>query len=220
MKKKIVLVDKDLELVESVYRSKKVSIEFLIVGSDEQVIEANKLYDIKNIISVKNLNKNISQEANDIDYDVIEKFWKTQLDSEHYYSRFSNDVNLIQYYYFNALFFWIKALNKNNISAVIVASVEHGANHDSVILAAAKYQNIHGYIMNVFSTKPLVGNVGSIRSYSILDYMSKKNIRLDHKKLELSEIDFDSYLQISYLTFHTCFLSSSANLFYLFSTGY
>ena len=56
-------------------------------------------YGIKNIITRAQFHEYTVQEIRDIDYKTIEKFKASQLDSEQYQDRFSNDVNLKQYHY-------------------------------------------------------------------------------------------------------------------------
>ena len=121
MKKNIVLIDLDLTLIQSIYESKKVNIEFLITDADDvKLAEIKDLYGVKNIITRDKFHEFTVQEMSDIDYKTIENFQTSQLNSEHYQDRFSNDTNLKQYHYFNALSFWIDVFTKNNISAVVL----------------------------------------------------------------------------------------------------
>ena len=113
MKKKIILIDLQLSLIQSIYESKKVQVEYLIADFDnEKLKEIKKRFKISNIISRANFHEYNVQENRKIDYELIDKFKKSQLDSEHYQDRFSDDTNLKQYLYFNALSFWIEIFSK------------------------------------------------------------------------------------------------------------
>jgi len=198
MKKKIVLIDRDLELVKSVYESEEVSIEFLIVESAVQAEEARKLYNIPNIIpAFGGLTSSISQRQSSIDYKYVEKFKATQLKSEHFYARASSDSSLIQYYYYDALFFWIKVFETNTISAVVLSCVEHGGNHDSLILDAAESQGVPGFVFDTFLIKNLSED-RSVRAYSVLDRDMRRYIPLNHNNLDLNSIDLNSYLTVNF----------------------
>jgi len=193
MKKNIVLIDLNLTLIKSIYESKKVNIEFLITEADDtQLAKIKNLYDIKNIITRAKFHEFIVQEMSDIDYKTIEKFQTSQLDSEHYQDRFSNDTNLKQYHYFNALSFWINVFTKNNISAVVLEGLMHGANYDSLALDVAKDHGVSGYVVESHMVRHTKDGMVAIRS--VLDYNLKKRISLALCKLGLKSIDIGSYL--------------------------
>ena len=193
MKKNIVLIDLELTLIQSIYESKKVNIEFLITEADDIKLEEIKdLYGVKNIIARAQFHKFTVQEMSDIDYKTIEKFKASQLDSEHYQDRFSNDANLKQYHYFNALSFWINVFTKNNISAVVLDGVVHGANYDSLALDIANAYGVSGYVIENLMVRHAKDGMMSVRS--VLDYNLKKRISLDLCKLSLKSINIDNYL--------------------------
>jgi len=193
MKKNIVLIDLELTLIQSIYESKKVNIEFLITDADDmKLAEMKDLYGIENIITRDKFHEFTVQEISDIDYKTIEKFKASQLDSEHYQDRFSNDVNLKQYHYFNALSFWINLFTKKNISAVILDGFMHGANYDSLALDVAKAYGISGYVIENHMVRHAKDGMMVIRS--VLDYNLKERISLDLCKLGLKSIDIDNYL--------------------------
>jgi hypothetical protein len=193
MKKNIVLIDLDLTLIQSIYESKKVNIEFLITDADDmKLAEIKDSYGIKNIITRAKFHDYTVQEVRNIDYKTIEKFKASQLDSEHYQDRFSNDANLKQYHYFNALSFWINLFTKNNISAVVLDGLMHGANYDSLALDVAKAYSVSGYVIENHMVRHAKDGMMVIRS--VLDYNSKDRISLDLCKLSLKSIDIDNYL--------------------------
>ena len=193
MKKNIVLIDLGLTLIQSIYESKKVNIEFLITDADDMKLSGIKdLYGVKNIITRDKFHEFTVQETRDIDYEVIDKFKTSQLDSEHYQDRFSDDTNLKQYHYFNALSFWIHVFTKNNISAVILDGLMHGANYDSLALDVAKAYSVSGYVIENHMVRHTKDGMRVIRS--VLDYNSKDRISLDLCKLGLKSIDIDNYL--------------------------
>ena len=106
MKRNIVLIDLDLILINSIYKSNKVNIEYLIVQADDKKIaELKSQYGIKNILSRERFDEYTEERKGNLDYEDIEKFRVSQLNSEYYQSRFSDDVSLKQYRYFNALSF-------------------------------------------------------------------------------------------------------------------
>lgn len=193
MKKNIVLIDLNMTLIQSIYESKKVNIEFLITDADDmKLAEIKDLYGIENIITRDKFHEFTVQEISDIDYKTIEKFKASQLDSEQYQDRFSNDVNLKQYHYFNALSFWINVFTKNNISAVVLDGLMHGANYDSLALDVAKAFGVSGYVIENHMVRHTKDGMMVIRS--VLDYNSKDRISLDLCKLGLKSIDIDKYL--------------------------
>jgi hypothetical protein len=193
MKKKIVLIDLELTLIKSIYESKKVDIEFLITDADYvELAEIKDLYGIKNITTRSQFHNYTVQEVRDIDYKTIEKFKASQLNSEHFQARFSDDANLMQYHYFNALSFWINVFTKNNISAVVLDGLMHGANYDSLALDVAKSYGVAGYVVESHMARHIKNEVAAVRS--VLDYNLKNRIFLDRCKLDLKSIDIDNYL--------------------------
>jgi hypothetical protein len=193
MKKNIILIDIGLTLIKSIYDSKKVNIEFLITDADDlKLSEIKDLYDIKNIITRAQFHEFTVQEKSDMDYKTIENFKASQLDSEHYQDRFSNDTNLKQYHYFNALSFWINVFTKNNISAVVLDGLMHGANYDSLALDVAKAHGVSGYVIENHMVRHTKDGMMAIRS--VLDYNLKERISLDLCKLDLKSIDIENYL--------------------------
>ena len=193
MKKNIILIDLELILIQSIYESKEVNIEFLITDADDmKLAEIKDLYGVENIITRAKFHDYTVQEKSDIDYKTIEKFKASQLDSEHFQDRFSNDTNLKQYHYFNALSFWINIFTKNNISAVILDGLMHGANYDSLALDVAKAYGVSGYVIEDHMIRYAKDEMMDIRS--VLDYNLKERISLDCHKLRLTSVDIDNYL--------------------------
>lgn len=193
MKKNIVLIDLELTLIQSIYESKKVNIEFLITDADDaKLAEIKALYSIKNIITRAQFHEFTVQEMSDIDYEIIENFQASQLNSEHYQDRFSNDTNLKQYHYFNALSFWIGVFDKGNISSVVLDGIMHGANYDSLVLDVAKAYGVSVYVIENLMMRYKEDSRMFIRS--VLDYNLKEPISLDLCKLGLKSIDIENYL--------------------------
>jgi hypothetical protein len=193
LKKNIILIDLELRLFKSIYESKKVNIELLISdASDAQLGKIKDLYGIKNIITRAQFHNYTIQKTRDIDYETIEKFKASQLNSEHYQDRFSNDTNLKQYHYFNALFFWIDIFTKNNISAVVLDGLMHGANYDSLALDVGKAYGVSGYVVESHMRRRAKDAIVAVRS--VLEYNLKKRIPIDCCKLDLKSIDINNYL--------------------------
>ena len=193
MKKNIVLIDLELTLIKSIYESKKVNIEFLITDADDmKLAEIKDLYGINNIITRAQFHEYTVKGISDIDYKTIEKFQASQLNSEHFQNRFSSDTNLMQYHYFNALSFWIDVFTKNNISAVVLDGLMHGANYDSLALDVAKVYGVSGYVIENHMVRHTKDGMMAVRS--VLDYNLKERISLDLCKLGLKLIDIDNYL--------------------------
>ncbi len=183
----------ELRLFKSIYESKKVNIELLISdASDVQLEKIKDLYGIKNIITRAQFHDYTVREKRDIDYETIEKFKASQLNSEHFQDRLSNDSNLKQYHYFNALSFWIDFFTKNNISAVVLDGLMHGANYDSLALDVAKAYGVSGYVVESHMRRRTKDKIAAVRS--VFDYNLKKRIPVDCCKLNLKSIDIDNYL--------------------------
>ena len=193
MKKNIILIDLNLTLLKSVCESEKVNVELLITDANEvELANVKDLYGIKNIITRALFYEYAEQEKSDIDYRTIEKFQKSQLDSEHYQDRFSNDANLKQYHYFNALSFWIDVFTKNNISAVVLDGLMHGANYDSLVLDVAKAHGVSGYVIESHMMRYTKDEIVAVRS--VLDYNLKDRVILEFDKLNLKSINIGDYL--------------------------
>jgi hypothetical protein len=193
MKKKIILIDLELSLIQSIYESKKVQVEYLITEADNEKLKAiKKRFKISNIISRANFHEYTVQENRKIDYELIDKFKHSQLDSEHYQDRLSDDVNLKQYLYINALSFWIEIFSKKDISAVILDGLMHGANYDSLALDVAKFYNVPGYVITYHMERITKNGINAVRS--ILNYNVKKDIKLNCNKLNLTQVDMRNYL--------------------------
>ena len=182
----------ELTLIKSIYDSKKINIEYLVTEADELKIEQlKKNYDIKNIISRDQFHKIVNQKKTIIDYDIVERFNTSQLNSEHYQDRFSDDINLKQYHYFNALSFWIDVFNISNISAIILDGLMHGANYDSLALDVAKDFGIPAYVIEDHMFK--FTQNGTLFVRSVLDYNLNKRVPLNLSKLNLKPIKINDY---------------------------
>ena len=193
MKKNIVLIDLDLILINSIYKSKKVNIEYLIVQADDKKIsELKSQYGIKNILSRERFDEYTEERKSNLDYEDIEKFRVSQLNSEYYQSRFSDDVSIKQYRYFNALSFWKDIFSKENISGIFLEGREHGANYDSLALDVAKAFNVPAFIFETHMLRYEGDNVKSVRA--VFDYNTKTRISLDHSKFNLEKVDMNNYL--------------------------
>jgi len=193
MKKNIILIDASLTLFKSIYESKEVNIELLITDNNNAEIEKlKKLYNVKNIIATDELNKYVAGQISDIDYEAIDGFKASQLNSEHFYARFSDDTTLVQYYYLTALSFWIRIFSKNDISAVLLNGLEHSANFDSLVLDVAKSYNIPGYVIDFHMRREEKGETIAVRS--VLNYNLKERISLNLYKLNLKSIEINNYL--------------------------
>ncbi|MDB2697272.1 hypothetical protein N9Y78_03415, partial [Alphaproteobacteria bacterium] len=149
-------------------------------------------YNIKNIITRADFNDFAAQKVSYIDYETVEQFKASQLNSEHDQDRWSTDANLKQYYYFNALFFWIIVFTQNNISAVVVDRTLHGANYDNLALDVAKAYDVSGYVIENHMIRYMKDEIMVLQS--VLDYNSNKRIPLDISKLGLKSVDIDNYL--------------------------
>jgi hypothetical protein len=193
MKKNIILIDLDLRFTKSIHESKNVNIELLITDASEVELEKIKdLYGIKNITSRAQFHDYTVREKCDIDYKAIEKFKASQLNSEHCQDRYSDDSNLKQYHYFNALSFWIDVFTKNNISAVVLNGIMHGANYDSLALDVGKAYGVSGYAVDTHMRRSVEDAIVAVRS--VLDYNLKKRVPIDCSKLGLKSIDINNYL--------------------------
>ena len=164
----------------------------MVTEADELKIEQlKKNYDIKNIISRDQFHKIVNQKKTIIDYDIVERFNTSQLNSEHYQDRFSDDINLKQYHYFNALSFWIDVFNISNISAIILDGLMHGANYDSLALDVAKDFGIPAYVIEDHMFK--FTQNGTLFVRSVLDYNLNKRVPLNLSKLNLKPIKINDY---------------------------
>ena len=193
MKKNIVLIDLDLILINSIYKSDKVNIEYLIVQADDKKItELKSQYGINNILSRERFDEYTEEHKGNLDYEDIEKFRVSQLNSEYYQSRFSDDVSLKQYRYFNALSFWKDIFSKENISGIFLEGREHGANYDSLALDVAKVFDVPTFIFETHMLRHEGDDVKSVRA--VFDYDIKKRIFIDHTKFNLEKVDMNNYL--------------------------
>lgn len=202
-KKNIILIDRGLRILDSVYRSQEVNIKYLITDYDTQVEEIKKVYDIDHVFAATDsLNAKLTRLSSDFDYELIEKFKATQLKSEHFHDRFSDDTNLIQYYYFCALSFWSKVFSSEDISAVVLDGVEHGANYDNLILDVAKFYGVNGYLIEGFAGRPIKTSLKnevlvsypSVSSFVVRDYKTRSYVPIDCQKFGLAPTNLDNYL--------------------------
>ena len=94
--KNIILIDLGLTYIESIYKSKKVNIEFLITEADDvKLAKIKETYDIKNIISRAQFHEASIQEDTEINFDVIENLMKMHFNKE--------QLGLIQTYLYTLL---------------------------------------------------------------------------------------------------------------------
>lgn len=193
MKKNIILIDLELSLISSISKSKKLNIEYLITDADESKIsEMKNSSNIKNIITRSKFHEQTNINNENLDYKIIDNFKSFQLDSEHYQDRFSDDASIKQYYYYNALFFWIKVFSGNFISAVISDRVAHGANYDSLALNVAKAYGVSAYVFENHMVRRKDDSILAIRS--VLDYNEKKRVSLNLNQLKINPVNIDDYL--------------------------
>jgi len=203
MRKNIVLIDRGLRLFDSIYRSEKINIEYLIADYDIQVEALKKTHDINNIFAATDsLNEQIARAVSHLNYDLVDEFKATQIKSEHFHDRFSDDTNLVQYYYLCALSFWNEIFASGDIAAVVLCGVEHGANYDNLILDVAKSHGVSGYVIESFAGRPVTTSFKnelsvshpSVSSYSVKNYQSKEYIAIDSQALGLTPINPSDYL--------------------------
>ena len=197
MKKKIVLIDLDLSISESILESEKVNIEYLITDADsaysnKKIDDLKSSHKIKNVISREKFHEFTEQRATDLDYKSIEQFRESQLNSEYFQSRFSNDFSLKQYHYFNALSFWIDIFTNENICAIILEGRQHGANYDGLALDVAKAYKVPSFVFETYMVRHAEDATKSVRA--VLDYGLKNRIPIDHSKLNLQKVDLKNYL--------------------------
>ena len=203
VKKNIVLIDRGLRIFDSVYKSKTVRVKYLITDYDAQVEKIKKAYKVDHVFAATDsLNTKLTLLNNDIDYELIGKFKSTQLKSEHFHDRFSDDTNLIQYYYFCALSFWNEVFSSGEISAVVLDGVEHGANYDNLVLDVAKSHGVDGYLIEGFAGRPIKTSLKneflvsypSVSSFAIRDYRTREYVPIDCQKLNLTPTNLSNYL--------------------------
>ncbi len=184
-------------LVESVLESEKVKIEYLITDanseySTKKIEELKYSHNIKNIISREKFHEFTEHKPENLHYESIEKFRESQLNSEYYQSRFSDDYSLKQYRYFNALSFWIDIFSNENISAIILEGRQHGANYDGLALDVAKSYGVPAFIFESYMIRHSIDGMKSVRA--VLDYITNKRIELNQSKLNLQKVELDNYL--------------------------
>ena len=195
MKENIVLIDRGLRLFDSVYKSEKINIKYLIVDYDAQVEEIQKTHNIENIFAATDsLNEQIACAVSHLNYDLVDEFKATQIKSEHFHARFSDDTNLIQYYYLCALSFWNEVFSLGDVSAVVLDGVEHGANYDNLILDVAKFHGVAGYTIEGFAGRPvttslrneLLVSYPSVSSFAVRNYKTREYVAIDCQQLGLN----------------------------------
>lgn len=172
-RKRIILIDLDCQLIYSLYRSKDLIIDTLIVSTDQQIKEMKEKFDIENVFSMESINYFYNIQKVDLDYSIIKLFRNTQLKVEHFFSRVAVDISTIQYTYYNALSYWFSKFKENNFDAVISAGIEFGSTFDSIIYDVANYYDKKVFIMEVAL------NNGRIIANQIFDYNKKKYIKID-----------------------------------------
>ncbi len=186
-RKKIVLIDPSCIMINSLYFSKKITIDTLIVSSDDQV-EAIKLkYNIDNIMTFESINTFYCKQKLELDYSIIPLFRETELKVEHFLSRITTDINSVQHIYYSALFYWINRFKKNDIYGVVSSNIEFGSTFDSVIFDIAKY-----YGKQVFIAEVGLSN-GSVRTNQLFDYVHKKYIQLNLTKYNLRKVKKEDF---------------------------
>lgn len=203
MKENIVLIDRGLRLFDSVYKSEKINIKYLIVDYDAQVEEIQKTHSIENIFAATDsLNEQIACAVSHLNYDLVDEFKATQIKSEHFHDRFSDDTNLIQYYYLCALSFWNEVFSLEDVSAVVLDGVEHGANYDNLILDVAKFHGVAGYTIEGFAGRPvttslrneLLVSYPSVSSFAVMNYKTREYVAIDCQQLGLNLTNLSNYL--------------------------
>ena len=186
--KNIILIDIDCMMIDSISKSKEIYIDTLIVGSDKQKEEIEKIYKLNNILSAESINKFYTDNNIDLDYSIIEKYRHTQLKVEHFFSRKTTDINSIQYIYYSALSYWIDRFQQNNIDAVFSAGIEFGSTFDTIIYDVAKYNNKKVVIMEVSL------NNGTSIANQVFDYTNKKYLKVNAKENGLKILKIDDFL--------------------------
>jgi len=162
------------------------------------VKKIKKKYLIKNVISRADFQNFVSKEKFNLDYNTIDKFKSSQLNSENFQDRLSCDSNIKKINFFNALSFWINFFKKHKISSIILEGLMHGANYDSLALDVAKFYSIPSYVIESHMRRHEGNDLFCVRS--VLEYSQSKRIFLDLKRLNLKPIDINKYLFYENLT--------------------
>lgn len=187
--KNILLIDRGCKLIESLSQSTIINVAVTIVENEKQKNDLQSKYNINTIYAANTINDLYKNYKCSLDYNIIKQYRHTQLKVENFFSRFSSDINLIQYLYINALLFWTDYFANNSIDTVILNGVEHGFNFDSVILDVAVANNKKVYIIETALT-----NGDNLLTGMIFDYTQKSYLPLDIKKYNLENINIDEYL--------------------------
>ena len=186
--KKVILIDLDCNLVESISKSKLLHIDTIAVSSDMQVKEISSKYNIENILSMESVNDFYINQEIDLDYEMVELFRSTQLKVEHFLSRLTTDINSIQYIYYSALSYWYSKFKHENIEAVFSAGIEYGSTFDTVIYDVAKHYKKKVFIMEIALSN------GKVIANQLFDYVNKKHLKVNDVINEVGVINIEDFL--------------------------
>ncbi|WP_294961190.1 hypothetical protein, partial [Sulfurimonas sp.] len=186
--KKIILIDLNCILIDSLSKSKLLEIDTIIIGFDSKISYIKEKYKVKNVFSMESINEFYITEDINLDYDLIKNFRDTQLKVEHFFSRVTTDINSIQYIYYSALSYWYEKFKSDDIYAVFSAGLEYGSTFDTVIYDIAKKYNKKVLIMEVAMDN------GTISANQLFNYVTKKYMKINPISNGLKPLNVNDFL--------------------------
>ncbi|MFA6761017.1 MAG: hypothetical protein WCR69_08245 [Sulfuricurvum sp.] len=187
--RKIVLVDRGLELLDSIYKTDGIEISLLIVETRRQ--KENILASYPRVKNVYMLREIQFDNIYNLSYSEIETFKATQLKVMTSLLRTSTDLTQINEIYLNSLGFWLNIFSTTNIDALVLSEIELGNHFTSLPLDVAKFFSI-----KAFTFEPTLANpqyvVFSVKLYNSNEYISFEPIREYFSTVDIRGFLFNS----------------------------
>lgn len=191
-KKNIILYDRSAKISKELVDNDFCNVHTMIVDQEFQKKELEHSKTFENIYYALGeegfFDECLKQKDINLSYDDIKEFRSTQIKVEKFLSRFSDDINLIQYMYFNALSFWLDIFRNNCIDLVLWNDPQHGTTMDIALDVAKKFN------ITVLINEVILGVNGEFLALSIFDYGKKEYIDLSRLTHNFTMINVNKYL--------------------------
>lgn len=187
MSKNIILIDRSLDIIESLSRYENAKISVLIVASPELRETARNKY--KSVGEIYTIEEAQSCSNISLSYQEIEEFRETQLKVTDSLLRQSSDYNLINYTYYNALAFWLNIFKRLKIDSVLVSEIELGTPYINIPIEIAKKSSIPAFLLD-----PILNNGSGLLAKGVNFYNKKEYVDLSLISDDIQKIDINNFL--------------------------
>ena len=183
--KKLLLVDFDLNIVNSIMEKTDWEIVILVTVNNERVNIFKNNKRIKKILFIDEFYNNDNLEF--LEYEDIKKFYYAQLKCENCYNRNIIDYQLGKENYYRGLSLVKKIYTENIIDIVLVCNINHGHTYDCLIVEMAKNLKI-----SCFNIEDMLFNKSIIFNNITNQLLPVNNFNMQYDDSLFYTVDYDN----------------------------